>query len=173
MSGTSIEVLDIPDQVKVSHDIESDHRYWIFPVSSMHFASVKDTITNYVMKGEWGFTEKLLKKRKDLPNVGDQVCFYSTDVQGIVAHAKVKSNPETRKSNIIDTNQFPVVFKIGRLELGSQLLDDRREFGIFIELFPMFFHKDREVLVAGCDSALLVNDLGIPPFVCVKTAREQ
>ena len=96
--------------------VESNPKYWIFPAYTQRFPLVADAVMNYIAKGEWGVTDELLKNRRNLPDVGDWVCFYSPDVQGIVAHALVEFKSKPCGPSVISQNEFSVILSLCKIQ---------------------------------------------------------
>jgi hypothetical protein len=107
---------DSPEQQDSKGAAANEPCYWISPVRSHDKQPTEEVIRILIGQERiYAFTERNPTKKRVKP--GDWICFYAAR-KGIVAHARVISNPEFRPNpKVPNSDDYPWVFTLGQVRL--------------------------------------------------------
>ena len=111
-ADTETDKEDIEQHTTLTDDINSgEETYWLTPVKSDEDETAEQCIQRLVGQENIYAISERTPGRKEIKS-GDWICFYA-NTKGIIAHAKVISNPEQKKhKEIRNSDKYSFVFNL-------------------------------------------------------------
>lgn len=95
--------------------IKSEANFWLTPAGAWEEYTVEEVIEKLVGERKlYGFGDKTPGRKKI--ETGDWICFYASG-KGVIAHARVASNPEKKPEITLIPDRFPWIFQLDNTEL--------------------------------------------------------